>query len=150
MTYIDGFVAAVKTTDKETYRAHCQPMGGVFKEYGASEVVDTWGDDVPEGKLTSFPMAVKREEGETVVFGWITWPSKRRARRGLEEGDGRPAHAAGRHADAVRRQAHDLRRLRADCEKLARQVFSRRRGSASRPAGHARGCGRPAGSAGPH
>ena len=76
MTYIDGFVAAVKTADKETYGAHCQRMGGVFKEYGALAVIDTWGDDVPEGKLTSFPMAVKREDGETVVLGWIHWPSK--------------------------------------------------------------------------
>ena len=76
MTYIDGFVAAVKTADKETYRAHCQLMGGVFKEHGALEVIDTWGDDVPEGKLTSFTMAVKREDDETVVLGWVNWPSK--------------------------------------------------------------------------
>ena len=76
MTYVDGFVAVVKTIDKETYVAHCRKMGGVFREYGVLEVVDTWGDDVSEGKLTSFPMAVKREEGETVVLGWITWPSK--------------------------------------------------------------------------
>ena len=76
MSYIDGFVAAVKTADKETYRAHCRMMGAVFKEYGALEVIDTWGDDVPEGKLTSFPMAVKREDGEAVCLGWISWPSK--------------------------------------------------------------------------
>ena len=76
MTYIDGFVAAVKTADKEAYRAHCQLMGGVFKEYGALDVIDTWGDDVPEGKLTSFPMAVKREDDETVALGWVNWPSK--------------------------------------------------------------------------
>ena len=76
MTYVDGFVTAVPTADKETYRAHCQQMAAVFKEYGALEVIDTWGDDVPEGKLTSFPMAVKREDGETVCLGWIRWPSK--------------------------------------------------------------------------
>jgi len=76
MTYVDGFVAAVKTADKQTYSAHCRQMGGLFKEYGALEVVDTWGDDVPEGKLTSFPMAVKREADETVVLGWVTWASK--------------------------------------------------------------------------
>lgn len=39
-------------------------------------MVDCWGDDVPEGKLTSFPMAVKLEPAETVIFSWITWPSK--------------------------------------------------------------------------
>ena len=76
MTYVDGFVAAVKTADKETYVAHCKQIGSLFKEYGALEVVDTWGDDVPEGKLTSFPMAVKREADETVVLGWVTWTSK--------------------------------------------------------------------------
>jgi uncharacterized protein YbaA (DUF1428 family) len=76
MTYIDGFVAAVRTADKENYRAHCQQMAGVFKEYGALDVIDTWGDDVPEGKLTSFTMAVKREDDETVVLGWIGWPSR--------------------------------------------------------------------------
>jgi len=76
MTYIDGFVAAVRTADKEAYRAHCRQMAGVLREYGALDVIDTWGDDVPEGKLTSFTMAVKREDDETVVLGWISWPSR--------------------------------------------------------------------------
>jgi len=76
MNYVDGFVAAVPTANKAVYQRHCQQMGAVFKEHGALAVVDCWGDDVPEGKLTSFPMAVKREPGETVVFGWIVWPSR--------------------------------------------------------------------------
>jgi uncharacterized protein YbaA (DUF1428 family) len=76
MNYIDGFVAAVPVANKEAYLKHCNDTAVVFKEYGALKVVESWGDDVPEGKLTSFPMAVKREEGETVVFSWITWPSK--------------------------------------------------------------------------
>jgi uncharacterized protein YbaA (DUF1428 family) len=49
MTYVDGFVTAVHTADKETCRAYCHLMGGVFKEHGAPEVVDCWGDDVPPG-----------------------------------------------------------------------------------------------------
>ncbi len=76
MNYVDGFVAAVVTSDREAYTRHCELAGAVFKAHGALAVVDCWGDDVPEGKLTSFPMAVKREPGETVVFGWITWPSR--------------------------------------------------------------------------
>jgi uncharacterized protein YbaA (DUF1428 family) len=51
-------------------------MGSLFKEYGATRVVDCWGDDVPQGKLTSFPMAVQCQPDETVVFSWITWPSR--------------------------------------------------------------------------
>lgn len=76
MTYVDGFVAAVPTANRETYRRHAALAAEVFKQYGALSVVECWGDDVPEGKLTSFPMAVKRQPEETVVFSWITWPSK--------------------------------------------------------------------------
>jgi uncharacterized protein YbaA (DUF1428 family) len=76
MHYVDGFVAAVSTANRAAYTEHCKLAGQVFKDHGALSVVDTWGEDVPEGKLTSFPMAVKRAADETVVFGWIVWPSK--------------------------------------------------------------------------
>ena len=76
MTYVDGFVAAVPTANRETYRRHAELAAEVFKEHGALSVVECWGDDVPQGKLTSFPMAVKCQDDETVVFSWITWPSK--------------------------------------------------------------------------
>jgi len=76
MTYVDGFVAAVPTANRELYKKHSLAAAVVFKEHGALRVVECWGDDVPEGKLTSFPMAVKRKEDETVVFSWITWPSR--------------------------------------------------------------------------
>ena len=76
MNYIDGFVAAVPAANREAYRQHAEKAAVVFKEYGALNVVECWGDDVPEGKLTSFSMAVKREENEAVVFSWITWPSR--------------------------------------------------------------------------
>ena len=76
MAYVDGFVAAVPTARKEDYRAHCEKAVGVIREYGALSVVECWGDDVPDGKLTSFPMAVKRHDDETVVFSWVLWPDK--------------------------------------------------------------------------
>ena len=76
MNYVDGFVAAVPKANRERYVQHAQAAAAVFKENGALSVVECWGDDVPEGKLTSFPMAVQRKEDETVVFSWISWPSK--------------------------------------------------------------------------
>jgi uncharacterized protein YbaA (DUF1428 family) len=76
MTYVDGFVAAVPTANREAYRRHAEAAAVVFKEHGALTFVECWGDDVPDGKLTSFPMAVKRQADETVVFSWITWPSR--------------------------------------------------------------------------
>ena len=76
MRYNDGFVAAVPAASQEAYRQHAIAMAAVLQEHGALRVVDAWGDDVPEGKLTSFPLAVKREDGEVVAFGWIEWPSR--------------------------------------------------------------------------
>jgi uncharacterized protein YbaA (DUF1428 family) len=76
MNYVDGVVIPVATADKETYREFAQRMAALFKEHGALNVVDCWGDDMPEGKVTSFPLAVKLEPGETVVFSWLTWPSR--------------------------------------------------------------------------
>ena len=76
MAYIDGFVCSVSDNKKEDYIAFAKQMGLVFKKHGALRVVDAWGSDVPDGKLTSFPLAVKRKENETVVLGWIEWPSK--------------------------------------------------------------------------
>jgi uncharacterized protein YbaA (DUF1428 family) len=74
--YVDGFVLAVPTAKKDAYRAHAERCVPLFKEFGMLSMVECWGDDVPEGKLTSFRMAVKQAEDETVVFSWMTWPSK--------------------------------------------------------------------------
>ena len=76
MSYVDGFVTPVPTSNRDAYRKHAEFTGALFKEHGASGITECWGDDVPEGKITSFPMAVKREPSETVVFSWITWPSR--------------------------------------------------------------------------
>lgn len=76
MSYVDGFVAAVPTQNRERYREHAEIAARVFKEYGALAVVECWGDQVPEGQVTSFPLAVKAKEDETVIFSWIVWASK--------------------------------------------------------------------------
>ncbi|MDF5193353.1 DUF1428 domain-containing protein, partial [Vibrio parahaemolyticus] len=76
MSYIDGFVAAVPTANKEKYIAHAKIAAEMFREFGALKVVETWGSEVPDGEITSFPMAVNAESNETVVFSWVVWPSK--------------------------------------------------------------------------
>lgn len=85
MSYIDGFVVAVPTANKESYQQFAEKAAGVFKEYGALKVVECWGDDVPDGKLTSFPMAVKCQADETVVFSWILWPSREARNEGMKQ-----------------------------------------------------------------
>ena len=76
MTYIDGFVIPVRTTDKETYRAHEAKWWPHFHKAGALQLVVGWGDDVPPGQQTDFLRAVAATEEETVVLCWMTWPDK--------------------------------------------------------------------------
>jgi uncharacterized protein YbaA (DUF1428 family) len=84
MAYIDGFVLAVPIANREAYIKHAEAAAAVFKEHGALKLVECWEDDVPEGKLTSFPMAVKRQEGEAIVFAWIAWPSRQVRDEGMK------------------------------------------------------------------
>lgn len=76
MSYIDGFILPVKAAKKGVYLEMAKLAATVFRECGALEVVECWGDDVPQGKLTSYPLAVKLEADEVVVFSWVIWPSK--------------------------------------------------------------------------
>ncbi len=76
MTYIDGFLIPVRKEDQETYRLHEVKWWKEFRALGALTIVAGWGDDVPAGKQTDFLRAVDLQEGEAVVFCWMTWPDK--------------------------------------------------------------------------
>jgi uncharacterized protein YbaA (DUF1428 family) len=76
MAYIETMVAAVPTENKAAYLDYAREFGSLFKKHGALGTMDSWGNDVPQGKVTSFPLSVKCEPGETVAVGFIRWPSK--------------------------------------------------------------------------
>ena len=68
MAYVEGFVLAVPTEKRELFRKHAGEAAPLFKDFGASRLVENWGDDVPDGKVTDFKRAVQAKEGETVCF----------------------------------------------------------------------------------
>jgi uncharacterized protein YbaA (DUF1428 family) len=75
-TYTDGFVVPVPEAKRETYRELAAKMAKIFRQHGATRVIEAFGDDVPKGEVTDFYRAVKAEGGEGVVFSFIEWPDK--------------------------------------------------------------------------
>lgn len=76
MAYIDGFVIAVPAAHKAKFIQHARDADAAFIEYGATRVVESWGEDVPNGQVTDFRRAVQARSDEDVVFSWIEWPDE--------------------------------------------------------------------------
>jgi len=77
MNYVDGFVIPVPTKNLAAYRRMASLAGKVWREHGALEYIECVADDVKPGKVTSFPQSVKLKRGETVVFSWIVYKSRK-------------------------------------------------------------------------
>jgi uncharacterized protein YbaA (DUF1428 family) len=74
--YVAGFVIPVPEEKMEAYRKWAENGAALFKEYGCIEIVESWEDNVPDGKLTDFRRAVDAKPGERIVFSWQIWPDK--------------------------------------------------------------------------
>lgn len=84
MAYVEMFIAPVVTARRADYVAKANAMAALFRDHGALSVMECWGSHVPDGDMTSYPMAVKLEDGETVVTGFIRWPSREARDKGFE------------------------------------------------------------------
>ncbi|MEL6961557.1 MAG: DUF1428 domain-containing protein [Pseudomonadota bacterium] len=76
MVYMDRFLAPVATSNREAYRQHSEALAALFREDGAIMQVECRGDDIPDGHVTSFPKPNQCKKDESVIAGWLIWPSK--------------------------------------------------------------------------
>jgi len=74
--YIAALVIPVPAGKKDAYRAWAAKSAAFFKEYGCLEVIDSWEDNVPAGKVTDFRRAVAAENDEKIALSWQIWPDK--------------------------------------------------------------------------
>ena len=76
MTYIEGFIVAVPIANKDAYVDHATGFAPLIRGLGATRMVECWGDDVPEGKVTDFRKSVQAKDDEAVVFSWFEYPDR--------------------------------------------------------------------------
>jgi uncharacterized protein YbaA (DUF1428 family) len=99
MAYVDGFVLAVPEANLAAYKKLAAKAGKIWMEHGALHYVECVADDVPVGKVTSFPRSVKLKDGEVVLFSFITYKSRT-------------------HRDAVMKKVMSDPRLEADMKSM--------------------------------
>jgi len=85
MQYVDGFVLPVPKKNLAAYKAMAKKACRVWLDHGALDYRECVAEDVKPGKITSFPQSVKLKPGETVVFSWITYKSRKHRDRVMEK-----------------------------------------------------------------
>lgn len=74
--YIDGFVFPIKNNDLDEYKKIASQIAEIWKENGAVSYNEFVGDDLVLKGTKSFKDVIKLKEDETVIFGWVAFPSK--------------------------------------------------------------------------
>ena len=95
MVYVQGMMAPVASEKKAQYQTLSAKAADVFRQNGALSVVESWGDDIPDGKVNDMKSAVKLKDGETPVFTWIVWPSKAARDEGMQKSFANPLFSEG-------------------------------------------------------
>ena len=85
MSYVQGALIPVPAGNKQKYKDMCTRMASLFQEYGATQVVENWGVDIPDGQTTDMKRAVEAPGDETVVLSWVICPHRKRCDAATEK-----------------------------------------------------------------
>lgn len=79
--YVDGFLLVIKKKDIPAYRKMAAGGEKIWRKHGALDYRECIGDDLkpksPGMKLLQFPNIIKTKPGETVVFSYIRYKSRK-------------------------------------------------------------------------
>ena len=76
MTYFEGFIVPVPEANRAAYEKHATDFGPIVANVGVKRMVESWDNDVPEGKVTDFRKAVDAKPDEKIVFSWFEYPNR--------------------------------------------------------------------------
>jgi uncharacterized protein YbaA (DUF1428 family) len=76
MTYFEGFILPVPQANRDAFARHANDVAAALREVGVRRQVESWENDVPEGKVTDFRKAVAANADEKVVFAWFEYPDR--------------------------------------------------------------------------
>ena len=77
MPYVDGYVLPVPRKNLSAYRRVARLAGRIWRDHGALEYRECSGEDLEIKKVVTFPRMMKLKPGETVVFAWIVFKSRK-------------------------------------------------------------------------
>lgn len=78
MAYADGFLIPVAVKNLSAYKKMSETGAQIWMEHGALDYKECVGDDLtPEGMKTSFSALLATKKGETVIFSWIVYKSRK-------------------------------------------------------------------------
>lgn len=75
--YVDGFVIVVPKKKLEAYKKLAKKAGKIWKEYGALDYVETYGEDLKIKFGTPFSKLAGAKGSDIVIFSYITYKSKK-------------------------------------------------------------------------
>ena len=77
MSYVDGFVIPIPKKKMKAYEKMAKAASKVWMEHGALDYKECVADDLEVKCGLSFKQLLKLKPGETVVFAWITYKSRK-------------------------------------------------------------------------